>query len=319
MIFCGGTPQIYEIFMMKGCICMKRKQILARAITLGLLLALPCSAWAETEIDNTVTLENETTYSGGLLVKENGNIQGAGNDLKVDGTFSYTPNFLLGVVNEGTITGVDTLSAGSVYNNGGVLEVQNLQLAGAKYDAQNPNWPKHFSLYNEGTNAKATIGGGTLIGWTYNDEGAVLNITGDTTFKNHEKEPNGDALTNIAGSTINISDGVTVTTEMFNNGTRDNTDATLNAANAKIFINGNRGKLNNYGIAEIGTVESDGQLVGSGDLRVCNFGSLTVNHKLDSDLNNLGTFVYNGTETINGLIINFEKMYVTNGKLNIKG
>ncbi|WP_303167759.1 autotransporter outer membrane beta-barrel domain-containing protein [Phascolarctobacterium sp.] len=106
---------------------------------------------------------------------------------------------------------------------------------------------------------------------------------------------------------------------MFNNGTRDNTNATLNAANAKIFINGNRGKLNNYGTAEIGTLESDGKLVGYGDPRVDNFGSLTVNHKLASDLSNHGTFIYNGTETITGLIMNYDKMYVTSGELKVIG
>ncbi|MDO4922124.1 MAG: hypothetical protein Q4E64_09925 [Phascolarctobacterium sp.] len=122
---------------------MKRKQILAKAITLGLLLAMPCGAWAETKINNIVTLGNETTYSDGLLVEKSGNIQGNSYDLKVDSTFPYN-KILLGVVNEGTITGVGTLSAGSVYNNGGILEVKNLQLAGAKYEK---NWPQHYSLY----------------------------------------------------------------------------------------------------------------------------------------------------------------------------
>ncbi|WP_293729711.1 hypothetical protein, partial [uncultured Phascolarctobacterium sp.] len=147
---------------------MKRKQILARAITLGLLLAMPCSAWAETiedgyKFSGSKTLTENTTYTGGLLIAKDASITGDDKSLDIQGyfynkegpeslNFEYTRsgdsidftdikdedipyiNGKVGLANLGSITEVNVLKFSEKLENRGNITATTLDLTENRYN-----------------------------------------------------------------------------------------------------------------------------------------------------------------------------------------
>ncbi|MDO4922334.1 MAG: autotransporter outer membrane beta-barrel domain-containing protein [Phascolarctobacterium sp.] len=280
---------------------MKRKQILAKAITLGLLLAMPCSAWAA-NLDKDVTLDKNETYTGGLGVNSGVTLDGAEGSkysVTVEGIVQSGSDEY-GVINQGTIENIGTLTAKSILNNGKV-EVQNLNI-NADTDSD--------GVVNSGSSADMAFKGGIINGSLINENKANLKINGDITIDG--------ALWNVEDSVTEIGDGVTVTVSGgFANSisTSQYKGGVIKAGGAHLVISGNNVMFANTGSAEFASIKANGILSPSE-----NTGTLIVNDELGISLNNSGKIIYNGEKSIKGSLQNNNgSIYVTNGLLEIEG
>ncbi|MDO4921052.1 MAG: autotransporter outer membrane beta-barrel domain-containing protein [Phascolarctobacterium sp.] len=266
---------------------MKRKQILAKAITLGLLLAMPCSAWAYDVVSSDTPLTENKTYTDGLNVNNSAALDGAGYDISVKGNTNDSGGNAYGVINYGKIENVVNFTA------------ENLVL-------------------NSGSGAVISIQEGEFTGAFRNDEEATLKINGDTSFSGTTQVANYtySSLYNANGAKIVIADGVTVTVANgFTNGYMKTPGGTLEAGQASFVIGKNGGFENNSGLAEVGSITGgDNNFV---IVTTTNNAQLIVNNELKTSVYNTGELTYNGTASIGGSLQNTGTIYATKGFLKI--
>lgn len=222
---------------------MKRKNFLAKAITLGLLLAVPVGVQAEVIFQDTA-LTGNTSYTDGLKVHENATLDGGSNhaDITVSGNIQHDGKEY-GIVNQGTMTNIGSITA------------------------------EGESMLNTGSEAIINVYGDITVGkkinleveGLYNANGATLNLMDDLTINS--------TLDNK--STVNVADDkqIKIVGSLLNNGS-------INAENANLIIEETYEYNLGSPIANWGTIKANNLTFSNKNNDVKNEGEISLNGSL---------------------------------------
>lgn len=321
---------------------MKSNKLLAKSITLGLILAMPYGVVSADEITidsnyvngKTITgtnAEDTIVYKGGdpLTVENKAGIKNAASltvnqNMTNRGTINGIGNLVTtGNLTNGTSAADSTITVGSLKVSGNVVNSNKIAVTDSAEFNNLDNWGDNRGDAHNGEFVANTI---IATGYINNDIGATIKVTDSMS-----------AVGNITNSgTLTATDAVSTKANFTNNGTTEAASITgkkvINNVGGNVTVSGDvtvtgttqnvtwDGQFKNYGSFEAKNLNVQSSMI-NGD--GTNKATLTINGSINGDKNDL--YIINGagseisvTENVYGTLNNQGKVTV-HGTLTVTG